>query len=126
MHTNTHSRQYPLPVIILTSLVFLPLKHRPPTSPLFPYTTLFRSADAEATMPMLTEYIRQAIPADRRSMIAAVGRDRSEEQTSELQSQSNLVCRLLLVIKNEGSYFLVAVLLGYQLVCLWVSSTTHK
>src|SRR2546430_8638397 len=74
---------------------------RPPRSTLFPYTTLFRSlghARASAgDLPM---------PADRRDRIALPrdgARRRSEEHTSELQSQSNLVCRLLLEKKSELS-----------------------
>src|SRR2546430_13636255 len=71
---------------------------RPPRSTLFPYTTLFRSAwSASATAsapPSATSTITGA-PENR----AAVAR-RSEEHTSELQSQSNLVCRLLLEKKK--------------------------
>src|SRR2546427_9297775 len=68
---------------------------RPPRSTLFPYTTLFRSSGARATCPT----IRQAIIAP---PVADGGRGdaRSEEHTSELQSQSNFVCRLLLEKKN--------------------------
>src|SRR2546430_3879557 len=71
---------------------------RPPRSTLFPYTTLFRS-------PACTQQPR---PARRRtptgSICARLGRPRtrSEEHTSELQSQSNLVCRLLLEKKEES------------------------
>src|SRR2546430_10479871 len=97
---------------------------RPPRSTLFPYTTLFRSpvarqgpapvaqpvADlrwlrAAAVLPALRARLlrpdSQAVPeggegvADRGG-----GRQRSEEHTSELQSQSNLVCRLLLEKKK--------------------------
>src|SRR2546430_12999661 len=63
---------------------------RPPRSTLFPYTTLFRSPRR------LRDRARRRLisaPADR-------GCPRSEEHTSELQSQSNLVCRLLLEKKN--------------------------
>src|SRR5438270_3904427 len=64
---------------------------RPPRSTLFPYTTLFRSP-------------RRSRRRDRRRTAGASrpGRpSRSEEHTSELQSQSNLVCRLLLEKKNH-------------------------
>src|SRR2546430_11920832 len=76
---------------------------RPPRSTLFPYTTLFRSS---------TKPERQDSPniSPNRSILSAwKGRSRicspsaslrSEEHTSELQSQSNLVCRLLLEKKN--------------------------
>src|SRR5205085_7776288 len=62
---------------------------RPPRSTLFPYTTLFRSQP-----PLHPEHLPQ--PFD----VAPRERQRSEEHTSELQSQSNLVCRLLLEKKN--------------------------
>src|SRR3989475_1944728 len=67
---------------------------RPPRSTLFPYTTLFRSAAAL----LLAAYAR----TDDTSYLAVARRalDRSEEHTSELQSQSNLVCRLLLEKKK--------------------------
>src|SRR2546430_12025722 len=73
---------------------FFLMIRRPPRSTLFPYTTLFRS-----------------IPISRRSIFPRSDRNlfnrwrgsgsRSEEHTSELQSQSNLVCRLLLEKKKK-------------------------
>src|SRR2546430_3724890 len=75
---------------------------RPPRSTLFPYTTLFRSGQ---------RYFRCSNPVKRgRRRYPSRGRDpnlehvrdvRSEEHTSELQSQSNLVCRLLLEKKKK-------------------------
>src|SRR2546427_5806891 len=99
---------------------------RPPRSTLFPYTTLFRSLYnelkpvreqvrtapiAERTEPnkrvkAITRDIRQLeqqindIDTRLQPMLLSNGLDRSEEHTSELQSQSNLVCRLLLEKKN--------------------------
>src|SRR5688572_31426356 len=71
---------------------------RPPRSTLFPYTTLFRSAAHHHQLVVLAGAGGQ--PGDR--MIAALARlARSEEHTSELQSQSNLVCRLLLEKKKQ-------------------------
>src|SRR2546430_8042223 len=80
---------------------------RPPRSTLFPYTTLFRS------LQVVVEKADRAHPQHRRDRddrVAGVeprpqqrrryGRQRSEEHTSELQSQSNLVCRLLLEKKK--------------------------
>src|SRR5688572_31161695 len=83
---------------------------RPPRSTLFPYTTLFRS-------PAGSHHPEPRSPADgsgRRQLLGARGppgipnrhrprvrMDRSEEHTSELQSQSNLVCRLLLEKKKK-------------------------
>src|SRR2546427_6791932 len=80
---------------------------RPPRSTLFPYTTLFRSAElAQATL------MQHRDPLPHRHRLDLVLRDvhyrgaqravRSEEHTSELQSQSNLVCRLLLEKKTAA------------------------
>src|SRR2546430_11767723 len=67
---------------------------RPPRSTLFPYTTLFRS-------PIFTCF-QKFTWLSFATRIASFGRlQRSEEHTSELQSQSNLVCRLLLEKKKE-------------------------
>src|SRR2546427_2108447 len=83
---------------------------RPPRSTLFPYTTLFRSrgqAQAVALAAFLDqgdEQVgqRQRLVAQRFHAAQRLhGRERSEEHTSELQSQSNLVCRLLLEKKKE-------------------------
>src|SRR2546427_7696062 len=72
---------------------FFLMIRRPPRSTLFPYTTLFRSKfiglrDAGDPVEIARRYNEQ-------------GADRSEEHTSELQSQSNLVCRLLLEKKKK-------------------------
>src|SRR5206468_8248519 len=98
---------------------------RPPRPPLFPYTTLFRSMDGDvdlATAQRILEGRHErtiAELADRsRALVARGGYDdelrvitdarrdeaslrRSEEHTSELQSRSDLVCRLLLEKKKE-------------------------
>src|SRR5215475_15022482 len=76
---------------------FFLMIRRPPRSTLFPYTTLFRSGEADAHR-------------DRRRIHAGVGarrlrplpEPRSEEHTSELQSRENLVCRLLLEKKKKN------------------------
>src|SRR2546430_4915545 len=78
---------------------------RPPRSTLFPYTTLFRSREEPAHSKAATGERR----AVRRSAQCGSGSAhragrvglRSEEHTSELQSQSNLVCRLLLEKKKR-------------------------
>src|SRR2546430_11951804 len=93
----------------------------PPRSTLFPYTTLFRSLPAGCVKKMSARVMPSSsnrisapggrsrghdgsqsrelpLPVDDRS-----GPDRSEEHTSELQSQSNLVCRLLLEKKNKST-----------------------
>src|SRR5688572_31088901 len=92
---------------------------RPPRSTLFPYTTLFRSEkywDEHSTTPKAfislqegqklwsSRYgtmtsIRLSRPSDSRETL--LPEVRSEEHTSELQSQSNLVCRLLLEKKKK-------------------------
>src|SRR5688572_31950496 len=88
---------------------------RPPRSTLFPYTTLFRSVFAAARAPADAADLsgrgqqgglRAVLPGGERNQrlpeLHAVPReDRSEEHTSELQSQSNLVCRLLLEKKKK-------------------------
>src|SRR5437016_6616278 len=65
---------------------------RPPRSTLFPYTTLFRSLDRIATA---------GDPESKRLLDSQDGSHRSEEHTSELQSLTNLVCRLLLEKKKK-------------------------
>src|SRR5438046_7094641 len=75
-------------------LFFFLLIRRPPRSTLFPYTTLFRSRRSAATTRSRTKS-RTAAPGPPRP-----GR-RSEEHTSELQSLTNLVCRLLLEKKKK-------------------------
>src|SRR2546430_8293155 len=75
---------------------------RPPRSTLFPYTTLFRSLPVRVQRGGGRQDggPQQSLPATGRG--PAGGRlPRSEEHTSELQSQSNLVCRLLLEKKNN-------------------------
>src|SRR2546430_5501175 len=88
---------------------------RPPRSTLFPYTTLFRSLTArplwyallldkaligDRPLPTVISSPRPANVAVR----ALLARHRSEEHTSELQSQSNLVCRLLLEKKKKTQF----------------------
>src|SRR5205823_9551330 len=82
-------------------LLFLQ-RRRPPTSTLFPYTTLFRSQLVPAT-PMATT----AKAANTRIRFTSTSQgcwgNRSEEHTSELQSLAYLVCRLLLEKKRDDS-----------------------
>src|SRR2546430_11424973 len=83
---------------------------RPPRSTLFPYTTLFRSREAHGYTygaGSFFRYHRSPGPfivfsdvRSRRPVIPEERSGRSEEHTSELQSQSNLVCRLLLEKKK--------------------------
>src|SRR2546421_3770517 len=73
---------------------------RPPRSTLFPYTTLFRSAWWQLALG--SAGVRAAGGVPRRPLRQRSGR-RSEEHTSELQSRSDLVCRLLLEKKIDVS-----------------------
>src|SRR6266567_6910797 len=75
---------------------FFLMIRRPPRSTLFPYTTLFQSrVDHQRVQPARLERGRDGRRGRRGSGA------RSEEHTSELQSQSNLVCRLLLEKKKQ-------------------------
>src|SRR2546427_3720564 len=80
---------------------------RPPRSTLFPYTTLFRSPFGQAAYGARAQlYDRRRddpLPSDAGLKRAPTDGLRSEEHTSELQSQSNLVCRLLLEKKKTHS-----------------------
>src|SRR5256886_11478842 len=102
-------------------LFFFLMIRRPPRSTLFPYTTLFRSMFVVCAAVLIV--VSMMYPAPERKKIAGltfatVGEKlettdvstphlqretRSEEHTSELQSQSNIVCRLLLEKKKEKS-----------------------
>src|SRR2546430_5762943 len=78
---------------------------RPPRSTLFPYTTLFRSLEEGVALKRLCQcfltFAGQSVVLASRSLLSE---SRSEEHTSELQSQSNIVCRLLLEKKKTGYY----------------------
>src|SRR2546430_10563835 len=76
---------------------------RPPRSTLFPYTTLFRSEGQN----IASEYRYAEGKANRYPELATELVRRSEEHTSELQSQSNLVCRLLLEKKKKHNIRIV-------------------
>src|SRR5688572_31368746 len=93
------------------------MARRPPRSTLFPYTTLFRShaeqeedrgdhevrlqADVESGFHQTISSATSSNSLRARSSTRLRRRSRSEEHTSELQSQSNLVCRLLLEKKKS-------------------------
>src|SRR2546430_5265386 len=81
---------------------------RPPRSTLFPYTTLFRSVGWVSNLDGMGDGVEVGRPTRERAAVGEDGRSRdrsrparSEEHTSELQSQSNLVCRLLLEKKKK-------------------------
>src|SRR5688572_31604395 len=83
---------------------FFLMIRRPPRSTLFPYTTLFRSELADGGQAGLDAFRAAKQRGDTFDVVVTdlgMPRLRSEEHTSELQSQSNLVCRLLLEKKNK-------------------------
>src|SRR2546430_7716036 len=105
-------------MICLASFFFFLMIRRPPRSTLFPYTTLFRSrhglerVDVEPGVRLVQDRelgLEHCELQDLVALLLAPGepvvhrarRSRSEEHTSELQSQSNLVCRLLLEKKKQ-------------------------
>src|SRR5438034_2010242 len=81
--------------------IFFLMIRRPPRSTLFPYTTLFRSAMKISTAPFKpapkATCSRMCLARHILEQVA-----RSEEHTSELQSHSDLVCRLLLEKKKKS------------------------
>src|SRR2546430_10240513 len=85
---------------------------RPPRSTLFPYTTLLRSVRQEDRVAAHLHGVLRGADARRADPLARLEDDpvpgpvqeRSEEHTSELQSQSNLVCRLLLDTKTHERF----------------------
>src|SRR2546430_12388284 len=93
---------------LLPLFIFFLMIRRPPRSTLFPYTTLFRSPSAIVEQPGCedTPVISRVLPEEWGAWGIpqaphSSGSTRSEEHTSELQSQSNLVCRLLLEKKKH-------------------------
>src|SRR5438093_3868893 len=85
--------------MIITHVLFLLMIRHPPTSTLFPYTTLFRSRSPTSARSGRRASSAASRRAPTRSS-AGRPRSRSEEHTSELQSLTNLVCRLLLEKKK--------------------------
>src|SRR2546426_7665266 len=75
---------------------------RPPRSTLFPYTTLFRSADPGSMWAHPKAGGGNFVAFETTQDMFNTGVSRSEEHTSELQSPCNLVCRLLLEKKKRG------------------------
>src|SRR5260221_10218720 len=81
-------------------LFFFLMIRRPPRSTLFPYTTLFRSHGVLLTPP--GDGKTYAVSVKKGQQEIALKCERSEEYTSELQSHSDLVCRLLLEKKKKN------------------------
>src|SRR5688572_31778605 len=105
-------------ILHLIVYVFFSIIRRPPRSTLFPYTTLFRSRRDESGQFAESDDMGRSLSRDNdreaqhtsepgqgdrgdQSSTGGTSRKRSEEHTSELQSQSNLVCRLLLEKKKK-------------------------
>src|SRR2546430_11041327 len=87
---------------------FFLMIRRPPRSTLFPYTTLFRSVPRRGERARSAQADRAARRRGHRLLrsqerLPRIRALRSEEHTSELQSQSNLVCRLLLEKKKTAN-----------------------
>src|SRR5690349_23497664 len=98
--TDTYTECTSGNVCLLLFIIFFSIIRQPPTSALFPYTTLFRSGldvgdlVGHAPLQRLGSELLGAEPLERRVA-------RSEEHTSELQSRRELVCRLLLEKKKK-------------------------
>src|SRR3989440_1238610 len=132
------------PQVSLCIVFFFLMIRRPPRSTLFPYTTLFRSNGgrrrtghdraardvAEVALHEGADVARRDVPGDRNGRV--VGRvvgleelphvgERSEEHTSELQSRSDIVCRLLLEKKNGVGEPLLVVVKAVR-----VNQVTHR
>src|SRR5688572_31629144 len=87
-------------ISILSFFFFFLMIRRPPRSTLFPYTTLFRS-EPQRRLERLHPRRPVALAGEVAGCWERDETGRSEEHTSELQSQSNLVCRLLLEKKKK-------------------------
>src|SRR2546430_7444941 len=98
-------RFWPVSFLLILFYFFFLMIRRPPRSTLFPYTTLFRSSAAFASTCSSGNCFITSLERESQPNVAPtlpVVFSRSEEHTSELQSQSNLVCRLLLEKKKLG------------------------
>src|SRR2546430_17631606 len=96
MSRNLYNFLILVEVHLVILIFFFLMIRRPPRSTLFPYTTLFRSRHTSG----ISRATSSATNPTRRQSQSS--RSRSEEHTSELQSQSNLVCRLLLEKKKKN------------------------
>src|SRR5688572_32305573 len=103
---------YTIYILFFLNFFFLMIR-RPPRSTLFPYTTLFRSFKHGGPLCFRIELIgpHHAV--------------RSEEHTSELQSQSNLVCRLLLEKKKKNKQKSLEVIIHSEYLHVQVDIIVH-
>src|SRR5437867_6323787 len=93
---------------------------RPPTSTLFPYTTLFRSRPRLLARRTIHSRIVGRQPRIRYILLLWFATHRSEEHTSELQSPYDLVCRLLLEKKNTELYSNPLLYFPYRDTAIWL------
>src|SRR5207249_11391317 len=112
VHLTLVSRDVALHMSSVVTFIFLFRIPRPPSSTLFPYTTLFRSSLQQLQQARCGAIDRFGVAVERHHLHALLGRERrrsdrsrSEEHTSELQSRFDLVCRLLLEKKKPQVYF---------------------
>src|SRR5690606_40897039 len=116
-----------LQLIQLRALIlFRPIVRRPPRTPLFPYTTLFRSVHllhleddpGQGCRHLGGQTLVYLVGPDPVADLQGPRPDRSEEHTSELQSRENLVCRLLLEKKKNNKAYnsQVSILSDYSLL----------
>src|SRR5438034_6463003 len=94
------------------------MPRRPPRSTLFPYTTLFRSYGRRRRCERWIRSSASCTWTPRTSTPPTIRTWRSEEHTSELQSHSDLVCRLLLEKKKINTERNVAACLLYYILCV--------
>src|SRR5206468_11766752 len=97
MLAHTHSSRHSQ--LTTPHLLFFLMIRRPPRSTLFPYTTLFRS---HIEVGPLSPPCHQRLSSREHQSVIRGKHERSEEHTSELQSRSDLVCRLLLEKKKKN------------------------
>src|SRR2546429_5897634 len=104
---------------ILIYYFFFLMIRRPPRSTLFPYTTLFRSAQPVRALGhgqllqvagQLRHVLRQLRVVEDAQAVTGIQAGRSEEHTSELQSRLHLVCRLLLEKKKNNTTYILTIL----------------
>src|SRR5206468_13135336 len=113
----------PAPALSTFFFFFFSKKRRPPTSTLFPYTTLFRSAPSRRARSSTMAFVT-CCSSCRRWRCSQASRprhdeqQRSEEHTSELQSRSDLVCRLLLEKKKSNILSQQLTMPGTNRACL--------
>src|SRR5262249_61403048 len=99
---STPSAPSHIHLFLFSPVLFFLMIRRPPSSPLFPYTTLFRSGRPAALVATAAgEPLYSSLGFRAVSEAAWYRKPRSEEHTSELQSLTNLVCRLLLEKKKK-------------------------